>query len=111
MLLTLAWMAESDKAEAWFGASVSSAGDVNGDGFGDVAVGASRYDDESAGGIVEVYLGSATGLDAIPAFTAEAGQPYVWFGSSVASAGDVNGDGYWDLVVGSYGYDFRAEDG
>jgi MYXO-CTERM domain-containing protein len=69
------------------GVSVTSAGDANADGFGDVLVRA----DQSATAMV--FLGSATGLGSTPAWTHSAA---TW----VAPAGDVNGDGCGDLVVG-----------
>ncbi|NOY23995.1 MAG: hypothetical protein GXO70_10865, partial [Acidobacteria bacterium] len=60
---TSAWTAESDQADARFGYPVSSAGDVNGDGYGDVIVGAPYYDNgQSNEGRAFVYLGSASGL-------------------------------------------------
>jgi hypothetical protein len=103
---TAAWTAESDQAGANFGISATSAGDVNGDGYGDVIVGAHNYDiwtgDE---GRVYVYLGSASGLNTTPAWTAESGQASAYFGRSVGSAGDINGDGYGDVIVGAYEYD------
>ena len=50
-----------------FGVSVGTAGDVNGDGYGDVIVGAPRYDNgETNEGRAFVYHGSATGLSASP---------------------------------------------
>lgn len=78
-----------------FGTSVASAGDINGDGYADVVVGApaSYY-----AGRAYVYLGGSDGLATSPAATLE-GNGY--FGMSVASAGDVNGDGYADVVVGA----------
>ncbi|MCB9652499.1 MAG: FG-GAP repeat protein, partial [Deltaproteobacteria bacterium] len=86
-----AWSAESDQASASFGSSVASAGDVNGDGYDDVVVGAHRYDNGQFGeGAVFLYLGSAAGLSATPAWTAEADRGGAWLGSTVASAGDVN---------------------
>lgn len=99
------WTAESDQADAWFGASVSGAGDVNGDGYSDVIVGAERYDNGQINeGRAYVYHGSATGLSATPDWTAESGQIAACFGSSVSTAGDVNGDGYSDVIVGAVTY-------
>ena len=101
-----AWTAESDLAGAQFGCSVSSAGDVNGDGFSDVVVGAYGYDNvETDEGGAFLYLGSAAGLASSAAWTAESDQPSAYFGTSVSSAGDVNGDGFGDVVVGASGYD------
>src|SRR5262245_21785137 len=91
-ILTQVWTAESDQTFADFGWSVASAGDVNGDGYGDVVVGAYLYDNGSEDeGRAYLYLGSMTGLGTIAAWTAESDQPATRFGSSVASAGDVNG--------------------
>ncbi|MEQ1893399.1 MAG: integrin alpha [Planctomycetota bacterium] len=101
-----AWTAEGDQANAWFGNSVASAGDVNGDGYGDVLVGAINHDHgQTNEGGAFLYLGSATGLATDAAWTAESDQTNAWFGHSVASAGDVNGDGYSDVIVGAINYD------
>jgi hypothetical protein len=101
-----AWTAEGDQAGAHFGHSVASAGDVDGDGFGDLLVGAYGYDDgQSDEGRAFLYLGSASGPAAAPAWTAEGDQGEAFFGVSVSGAGDVDGDGYGDLVVGAFGYD------
>ncbi len=101
-----AWTAESNQANAWFGHSAQTAGDVNGDGFSDVIVGASRYDNgESDEGRAYLYLGSALGLATSAAWTAESNQADAWFGFPVATAGDVNGDGFSDVIVGAYNYD------
>jgi len=100
------WSSESDQEEAFFGLSAGTAGDVNGDGYSDVIVGAYRYaNGESAEGRAFVYHGSASGLPTAANWTAESDQTAAYFGASVGTAGDVNGDGYSDVIVGSYAYD------
>lgn len=98
------WTVTSEQSGSLFGSSVSTAGDVNGDGYADVLVGAPGFDgigeDE---GRAYLFLGSATGLSASPAWSAS-GEMGAEFGASVAAAGDVNGDGYDDVIVGSPGY-------
>jgi hypothetical protein len=85
-----------------FGIDLDTAGDVNGDGYADVVVGASRY---SGGlGAIYVYHGGADGLSATPAFTATGEGGDARFGVAVGTAGDVNGDGYSDVVVGAEYY-------
>jgi hypothetical protein len=97
-----AWMAEGNNFEAHFGHSASTAGDVNGDGYADVIVGAPHYSNgESDEGGAWLYLGSASGLNASWANQDEGNQAGAWFGQSVATAGDVNGDGYADVIVGA----------
>ncbi|CAG5069244.1 hypothetical protein DYBT9623_01980 [Dyadobacter sp. CECT 9623] len=97
---------ESNQAEAQFGYSVASAGDVNGDGYADVIVGAMYYDNgQSNEGAAFVYPGSQTGISATAISTLESNQAGAQFGSNVASAGDVNGDGYSDVIVGASSYD------
>ena len=99
---TPAWTAESDQEASAFGYSVSTAGDVNGDGFADVIVGAPQYDNGQVWqGRAFVYYGSESGLATTSAWTAESDQAEAWFGLSVSTAGDVNGDGYADVIVGA----------
>jgi hypothetical protein len=83
---------------AGLGDAVASAGDVDGDGFGDVIIGASG---EGGGGQAWVYFGGPSGLDTASPWMAEAVGSSDLYGSSVGSAGDVNGDGYADVLVGA----------
>ena len=99
------WSAEGDQHEAYFGRSVDTAGDVNGDGYDDVIIGAYYYDNgESNEGQAFVYHGSIEGLSSTPDWIAEGNQDYAHFGQSVSAAGDVNGDGYDDVIVGAPSY-------
>src|SRR6185503_16075720 len=100
------WTAESDQAGAVFGSAAGIAGDVNGDGYSDVVVGSLFYDNgENDEGRAFVYHGSADGLAASSAWTAEGNQAGALYATSAASAGDVNGDGYSDVIVGAPQYD------
>ncbi len=96
---------EANQANAMMGYAVSSAGDVNADGFSDVLVGARLYTNgELYEGAVFVYKGSATGLILANPFKVEANQIDARLGHSVATVGDVNGDGFSDVLLGAYQY-------
>ena len=92
------------------GSSVAGAGDVNGDGYADVIAGAPTYANGlSNEGAAFVFLGGAEGIpngSAIAVATAqlESNQEAAFFGTSVAGAGDVNGDGFADVIVGANSY-------
>ncbi|MGX5852157.1 FG-GAP-like repeat-containing protein [Dyadobacter jiangsuensis] len=97
---------QSNQVNAQAGMSVSSAGDVNKDGYSDVLVGAPYYDaGQTDEGVVFLYLGSAAGLNINPVQTLKMNQASANLGISVAMAGDVNGDGYSDILAGAHQYD------
>ena len=82
------------------GESVSHAGDVNGDGYDDVIVGALQAGGDK--GEAYVYHGSASGIDTTPSSTLVGEVAGDRFGRSVSGAGDVNGDDYDDVIVGAW---------
>ncbi len=104
--------AETGERSGW---SVSGAGDVNGDGFDDVIVGA--FDAEPNGarsGSSYVVFGRASGFDAAldlssidgsNGFRLDGVARYDFSGTSVSTAGDVNGDGFDDVIIGAFGAD------
>ncbi|MBD2683250.1 MULTISPECIES: FG-GAP repeat protein [Nostoc] len=102
-------------------ASVSSAGDINGDGFDDLIIGApTAGPNGSYSGQSYVVFGKSTGfsstlnlstLNGANGFAIINGiSGYKGLGNSVSSAGDVNGDGFDDLIIGSFTADLNGED-
>jgi hypothetical protein len=89
-----------------FGASLNAIGDVNGDGYDDFAVGGWENDVD-----VYIFLGGSSGLGTSADMQIPTPQLGSHFGFSIASAGDVNGDGYDDMIIGAPSYSPSREDG
>ena len=94
------------------GTSVAGAGDVNGDGFADVLVGAPSVFFAGAYGQGYVVFGQESGfgpaielsaLDGSDGFQLPALSSFDLTGFSVSGAGDVNGDGFADFIIGAQG--------
>jgi hypothetical protein len=102
--------------EGDYSSRVSAAGDVNGDGFGDLAIGAFGADpnDNAYAGTAYVVFGrpepfsdkfNLSQLDGTNGFAVEGISPFDLSGFSVSSAGDFNGDGFDDVLFGAPGTD------
>ena len=88
-----------------FGGAIAPLGDVNGDGFADLAISAQLEDTtETNAGRAYIYYGSSTGLPMDPSLTLESPNPdYAGaFGASIARAGDFNADGFSDVLIGAF---------
>jgi hypothetical protein len=105
---TPSWTVSGPESNSEFGDVVTSAGDVNGDGFADALVSAPGTGDYQ--GSVYVYFGGPSGLSSSPATVLSGEQAGSVFGMSASSAGDVNGDGYADVIVGAEYYRGSSSD-
>jgi len=108
----------SGPADSWYHVAVAAAGDLNGDGFGDLVIGVPRATTIGEGNnaieIGRAYvvfgqaanLGPSVALDALDGaggFALSGERRGDALGAAVAAAGDVNGDGIDDLIAGAYG--------
>lgn len=91
------WSLTGEQPRQRLGAKVAPAGDVNGDGYADLAVWSEGF--QKSRGMVSVYLGSARGLSRTPAFFQAGEGPADQYGHSFGGVGDVNGDGFGDFLV------------
>uniref|UniRef100_A0A6G1R8W7 Integrin subunit alpha 4 n=1 Tax=Hypotaenidia okinawae TaxID=2861861 RepID=A0A6G1R8W7_9GRUI len=93
----------SDSYAARFGESIANLGDIDNDGFDDVAIGAPQEDNLK--GAIYIYNGREDGI--MPSFTQriqgqEVGNSLSMFGQSIASGIDVDNNGYQDIAVGAF---------
>ena len=98
-----------DQYNAHFGVSVSSAGDVNGDGCSDIVVGADVYSNvESDEGKAFVFYGARDQNEIFADLTFKGENPFDFFGVCTNPAGDVNDDGYDDYIIGAPDYNLKT---
>ncbi len=90
-----------DVAFGGFGSVLAFAGDVNGDGFADLLVGAPESISKS--GRAYLFLGGMNGMAVAPSTRFDGGAAGDYVGASVAAIGDIDGDGFADIAIGSPG--------
>ncbi len=102
-ILNFQTLLTSSQPGSEFGAAVSSAGDVNADGYDDVIVGEPLFRNLSAQvvGRVSIFHGSGSGLSTTPALQIEGPVDGGRFGAAVARGGNLNRDAYDDVAVGA----------
>ena len=104
------WTVEGNTVAARLGTAVAGVGDVNGDGFADVLIGAPGAGPNGVGE-VSLYLGHPQGMSSTAFWMIDGDMAGSGFGGKLASAGDVNGDGFDDFIVGAPTYSRVATNG
>lgn len=99
------WSMDGNQFEAFFGYVLTPLGDINGDDIGDFAAGMPKYDITKMMKEQFLFLGSVNGPEKQPQIVLSSGQANSEFGFSVAGIGDINKDGYDDIMVGAPRYD------
>ena len=110
--VSIGFRLDGANAKDYSGSSVSSAGDINGDGYDDIIIGASYADHNgNYSGSSYIVFGKESGfsrtmdlseLDGSDGFRIDGERRFDFSGNSVSSAGDVNGDGYDDIIIGAF---------
>jgi len=101
-----------DQTDARYGHAVSTAGDINGDGYDDIIVGAPLYSRDTlvSAGAAFVYLGSPTGVITTPNQRFYGTGAAMQLGATVGAAGYVNDDAYADVIIGAPRADYGQDD-
>ncbi len=98
---------QGNESSISFGNNVSSAGDFNNDGFDDILIG--EYLNSANGtqsGRTYLYYGGIS-MDTVPDLIFEGEAKFILFGEKNVCAGDLNNDGYSDIVISAPGYDLE----
>ncbi len=109
--ISSSWTAGGIASFDKFGTGLANIGDLNGDGFDDAAVGMPYRDGGNTDeGAIRIYLGNAGGLNSTPLMTLEGEQDFAYFGAEITAAGDVNNDGFDDMLIGIPDFDVSCSD-
>lgn len=102
---TYDWKVQGGQYNIDFGFWLGGEGDVNGDGYDDIIIGSPSFAHDYVGeGAAFIYYGSPAGLSHEPDWVTYGENDSAGYGRCVSIAGDVNGDGYDDVLVGSHQY-------
>jgi len=94
------WTYTGNIMDGNLGISVATAGDINGDGFSEIIIGSFGSGGQNPKGSAYVFSGSVRGMTNQVAQIAIQNNPQALVGQSVSTAGDINSDGYADVIAG-----------
>lgn len=98
--LTPSWTFENNIAYQLLD-RIAGAGDINNDGYDDLLIGSPTFSGAFGGGIAYAFYGSPSGLPATPSWQRAGLLSGEYYCDNIAHMGDLNGDGYGDIAIGS----------